>query len=111
MISKGSKKAFLVLSVDPDLAERNHIAIDRALSPIEGDVVDHIILEGASFLVFESIDAALQTYCDVQKQSENLPFIDLNMIVYYEGFSHLMHSQAQEHLPEKFVGVLHHTAM
>ncbi|AXK43910.1 hypothetical protein [Erythrobacter aureus] len=95
-VSKSSKSAYMLVTVDPDLADGNRGVIDNALSMLDADAREKLEVEGGAIVVFEDIDDAIACYYSVERKLPTLANIDLFLSVFYEGYNQLNICQSPE---------------
>ncbi len=88
-VSTLSKKAYMLVTVDPDMADRNRGAIDTVLSMIDPDAREKLEIEGGTIVEFSDIDDAIGCYYSVERKIPSTPNIDLFLSVFYDGENQL----------------------
>ncbi len=108
LVSKSTQKAYMLISVDPELVNENGREFEGSFDMLPDDVMDALRHEGSSVLEFDDLEAAYPTFLAVEEATSSFENIELFSLVYSNGFSMLSINQNNDTplIPHQFASAL-----
>lgn len=97
-ISKTSNKAYMMISMAPELVSYNSTSYEQVFKMLDREAVYELTVHCAVTIVFDTIDEAILVFTELQnaQRAGKLPHLELMAQVTYQGYTQLVMAQDPE---------------